>query len=129
MTTLRRLDELSCKQLKEELRARELMIFCDKEKMRVRLRQNLVDEGEDAETYLFEDGETMIATLSREKLGQLAKEKAAPAESSVDYFVGNTLLPSVAPTVRPPPALTNVHYPVGHLNLFGTNRATKGTML
>ncbi|KAK0059715.1 E3 ubiquitin-protein ligase makorin-1 [Biomphalaria pfeifferi] len=54
MTTLRKLDELSCKQLKEELRARELRIFCDKEKMRASLRQNLVDEGKDSETYLFE---------------------------------------------------------------------------
>ncbi|KAK0070405.1 E3 ubiquitin-protein ligase makorin-1 [Biomphalaria pfeifferi] len=54
MKTLRKLDELSCKQLKEELRARELRIFCDKENMRASLRQNLVDEREDAETYLFE---------------------------------------------------------------------------
>ncbi|KAK0070125.1 E3 ubiquitin-protein ligase makorin-1, partial [Biomphalaria pfeifferi] len=53
MTTLRKLDELICKQLKEELRARELRIFCVKE-MRASLRQNLVDEGEDPETYLFE---------------------------------------------------------------------------
>ncbi|KAK0063884.1 E3 ubiquitin-protein ligase makorin-1 [Biomphalaria pfeifferi] len=54
MTVLRKLYELSCKQLKEELRARELRIFCDKEKMRASLRQNLVDEGEDPETHLFE---------------------------------------------------------------------------
>ncbi|XP_055896309.1 uncharacterized protein LOC129928066 [Biomphalaria glabrata] len=54
MTTLRKLDELSCKQLKEELRDRELRIFCDKEKMRASLWQALVDEGEDPETYVFE---------------------------------------------------------------------------
>ncbi|XP_055890340.1 uncharacterized protein LOC129927135 [Biomphalaria glabrata] len=42
---------------------------------------------------------------------------------------GTRSLPSVAPTDRPPPALTNVHHPVGHLNLFGTNRSEKGAML
>ncbi|KAK0060209.1 fibrinolytic enzyme isozyme C [Biomphalaria pfeifferi] len=54
MTTLRKLDELSCKQLKEELRARYLRIFCAKVKMRASLRQALVDEREDPEIYFFE---------------------------------------------------------------------------
>ncbi|KAK0067862.1 alpha-actinin A, partial [Biomphalaria pfeifferi] len=42
---------------------------------------------------------------------------------------GTRSLPSVAPTDRPPPALTKVHYPAGHLNLFGTNRTEKEAML
>ncbi|KAK0056207.1 SAFB-like transcription modulator [Biomphalaria pfeifferi] len=54
MTTLRKLDELSYKQLKEELRIRELKIVGAKEKIRASLRQDLVDEGEDPETNLFE---------------------------------------------------------------------------
>ncbi|KAK0049781.1 histone H1B sperm [Biomphalaria pfeifferi] len=106
-STLGKLDELSYKQLKEELRARELKIVGAKEKIRASLRQDLVDEGEVPETYLFEveqdigevaddsddrqDGEATFATSCREKLGRLEKEKAASVEKSVDVFVGSTL--------------------------------------
>ncbi|XP_055901383.1 uncharacterized protein LOC129928870 [Biomphalaria glabrata] len=54
MTALKQLDQLSVRELRNELRNRYEIIGGTKEVLTARLRQALIDEDEDPETYLFE---------------------------------------------------------------------------
>ncbi|XP_055887154.1 uncharacterized protein LOC129926521 [Biomphalaria glabrata] len=54
MAALKRLDQLSVRELRKELRNRYEIIGGTKEVLTARLRQALIDEDEDPDTYLFE---------------------------------------------------------------------------
>uniref|UniRef100_A0A2C9LUW5 SAP domain-containing protein n=1 Tax=Biomphalaria glabrata TaxID=6526 RepID=A0A2C9LUW5_BIOGL len=54
MATTKTLDQLLVKELKEELRGRDLKTSGNKETLQACLREELVKEKEDLDTYLFE---------------------------------------------------------------------------